>query len=121
MVNQHSNFHVFRTESYNTSTWPIYLELLKDKKEIIDKKKCAMLPLENYFFRECVISQKEHIFNDLLGWTRWVMKWEFQQRGYVHLHEIAFLPNGHDLFKIFDEKCEDMDKIKDELDKIHDI
>ena len=23
MVNQHSNFHIFRTESYNTSNWPI--------------------------------------------------------------------------------------------------
>ena len=56
-----------------------------------------MLPLENLFFWETVFAQKKHIFNDLLGWTRWVMKFEFQQRGYVHLHEIDFIPNGHDL------------------------
>ena len=87
----------------------------------MNKSKCAMLPLENLFFWECVFQQKKHIFNDLLGWTRWVMKFEFQQRGQVHLHEIDFLPNGHDLFKIFDEKFQDYDKIKEELDKIHDI
>ena len=47
MVNQHSNFHVFRTQSYNTGTWPLHKALLLDKKDIIDKHSCAMLPLEN--------------------------------------------------------------------------
>ena len=50
MTNQHGNFHLFRTRSYNTVSWKIYDDLLKDKKEIINNKKCAMLPLENLFF-----------------------------------------------------------------------
>ena len=78
-----------------------------------------MLPLENLFFWETVFAQKKHIFNDLLGWTRWVMKFEFQQRGYVHLHEIDFIPNGHDLQKIFDEKFKDSGSIINEINKIH--
>jgi hypothetical protein len=94
MVNQHGNFHIFRTESYNTSTWPIYLELIKEFKDIVDKNSCAMLPLENLFFYESVFQQKKHIFEDLFGWIRWVMKFEFQKRGYVHLHEIDFLPKS---------------------------
>ena len=80
-----------------------------------------MLPLENLFFYETVFQQKDHIFNDLLGWTRWAMKFEFQQRGYVHLHEIDWIPNGHDLWKIFGEKYENADNITEEINKIHDL
>lgn len=80
-----------------------------------------MLPLENLLFWDIVFAQKKHIYNDLLGWTRWVMKFEFQQRGYVHLHEIDFIPEGHDLFKMYDEKLNDVDKIQKEIDKIHNV
>ena len=50
MVNQHSNFHIFRTQSYNTNTWSIHKALLEDKKDIIGQHPSAMLPLENLLF-----------------------------------------------------------------------
>ena len=78
MVNQHSNFHVFRTQSYNTSTWPIHKSLLEDKKDIISKHPSAMLPLENFLFNEITNVQNKCLYNDLLGWTRFVLKIEFQ-------------------------------------------
>ena len=44
-----------------------------------------------------------------------------QLRGYVHLHEICWVPNGHDLWKIFGENSENTDKINREIDKIHNL
>ena len=49
------------------------------------------------------------------------MKFEFQQRGYVHLHEVDFIPNGHDLFKMYDETLQNINEMKGEIDKIHDV
>jgi len=40
-----------------------------------------MLPLENFFFLETIKQQKKHIFEDLFGMMRWVLKYEFQKRG----------------------------------------
>lgn len=68
MVNQHGNFHIFRTQSYNTSTWPIYKQLMKDKNLTNNSK----VPLENMFFNQSINAQQKHIFEELLGWVRWV-------------------------------------------------
>lgn len=68
MVNQHGNFHIFRTQSYNTSSWPILDKLMKDKN--LSKK--ARIPLENNFFRQSIKAQQKYVFQDLLGWVRWV-------------------------------------------------
>ena len=53
-----------------------------------------MLPLENLFFYESAFLEKKHIYEDLFGIIRWVIKFEFQKRGYVHLHELDWLPNS---------------------------
>ena len=47
MVNQHGNFHIFRTQSYNTTRWPILDKLMKDKKLTLKSR----IPLENNFFQ----------------------------------------------------------------------
>jgi len=54
MVNQHGNFHIFRTQSYKNVTWKLNVDLLKSKKDIISKNRTAMLALENYFFKEAI-------------------------------------------------------------------
>ena len=81
MVNQHGNFHIFRTQSYNNVTWKLNVDLLESKKDIIHQNPTAMLALENFFFKEAIYSQKKNIFQDLLGWNRWASKIEFQKRG----------------------------------------
>lgn len=68
MVNQHGNFHIFRTQSYNTTRWPILDKLMKDKKLTLKSR----IPLENNFFRQSIKAQQKHVFQDLLGWVRWV-------------------------------------------------
>ena len=116
MVNQHGNFHIFRTQSYNTSSWPIYKKLMKDKK--LSKK--AKIPLENHFFNQSIKAQQKHVFEDLLGWVRWVYKIEFQHRGHPHIHAAEFLgKHGHDLYKIFKNDGTNLDDVKGEIEKMH--
>lgn len=66
MVNQHGNFHIFRTQSYNTSSWNIYKKLMKDK----FLNKLSKVPLENHFFNEAIMAQRKNIYEDLFGWIR---------------------------------------------------
>ena len=54
MVNQHGNFHIFRTQSYNNVTWKLNLDLLESKKDIIHTNPTSMIALENLFFREAI-------------------------------------------------------------------
>jgi len=45
-------------------------QLMKDKS--LTKK--SQIPLENLFFQQSIKAQQKHVFEDLLGWVRWVYK-----------------------------------------------
>ena len=77
MMNQHGPFSIFRTISFNSSTWPMYHKLMKSKA----KNKWANIPLENLFFYEMVNKLRKEVFIDLFGWVRFMAKIEFQLRG----------------------------------------
>ena len=115
MVNQHGNFHIFRTQSQNTVSWPIYKQLMKDK----NLTQLSRVPLENHFFNEAMNAKRKHIFEDLLGWMRYVAKIEFQMRGHPHVHEADWIPDGHDIYKIFQNDGRNIEEIRGELDKLH--
>lgn len=66
MINQHGNFHIFRTQSYNTGSWGLYKQLMKGK----NLTQLSKVPLENHFFNEAINAQRKYIFEDLLGWMR---------------------------------------------------
>ena len=91
---------------------------MKDKK--FTQK--SRIPLENLFFNQSIKAQQKHVFEDLLGWVRWVQKIEFQHRGHPHIHAAEFLgKNGHDLYKIFKNDGKDLDDVKEEIDKMHKV
>jgi hypothetical protein len=46
------------------------------------------------------------------------MKIEFQGRGAPHHHSIEFVPNGHDIYKIYKNEG-NIDEIEEELEKMH--
>ena len=79
----------------------------------------SKVPLENHFFNEAINAQRKHIFEDLLGWMRQVAKIEFQMRGHPHIHEADWVPNGHDIWKLFKNDGRNVEDIRDELDKLH--
>ena len=82
--------------------------------------KNSRISLENLFFNHSIKAQQKHIFEELLGWVRWVYKIEFQQRGHPHIHAAEFLgKNGHDLYKIFKNEGKDLEEIREEIDKMH--
>ena len=115
MVSQHGNFHIFRTQSYNTSSWNIYKKLMKDK----FLNKLSKVPLENHFFNEAIEAQRTHIYEEIFGWIRYVAKIEFQMRGNPHIHEADWVPEGHDIYKIFQNNGDNIENIRGELDKLH--
>lgn len=115
MVSQHGNFHIFRTQSYNTSSWNIYKKLMKDK----FLNKLSKVPLENHFFNEAIEAQRTHIYEEIFGWIRYVAKIEFQMRGHPHIHEADWVPEGHDIYKIFQNNGDNIENIRGELDKLH--
>ena len=43
---------------------------------------------------------RKHVFTDLLGWVRFMTKIEFQLRGTPHIHEVNWIPNAPDIYKI---------------------
>jgi hypothetical protein len=56
MINQHGNFHIFRTQSLNnTQSYSIHNKLMEGK----SKDKFANIPLENHFFNESIKAQKK--------------------------------------------------------------
>ena len=79
----------------------------------------SKVPLENHFFNEAINAQRKHIFEDLLGWMRQVAKIEFQMRGHPHIHEADWVPNGHDIWKLFKNDGRNVEDIREELDKLH--
>jgi len=40
-------------------------------------------------------------------------------RGHPHIHEADWVPNGHDIWKLFKNDGRNVEDIRDELDKLH--
>ena len=40
-------------------------------------------------------------------------------RGHPHIHEADWIPEGHDIYKIFQNTGDNVENIRDELDKLH--
>ena len=78
----------------------------------------ANIAFENIFFYKLHKIFRENIVEKVWGIIRYATKFEFQQRGAPHLHEICWDQNGADFHKIYNENISDGVK-EQELYKIH--